>query len=541
MTFLRDHEQMKLIRINHTRQLSTQVRSRQLRSSIWIPQARLQDEIKSDANDLLIRAGYMYQAYAGIFHMLPLGLRVQSKLERLIDKHMQSLNASKISLSSLSRQSLWQKSGRWKAGGEFFGLQDRKGTEFLLAPTHEEEITQLAQQMTFSPSQLPARLYQIGRKYRDEKRPRGGLLRGREFLMKDLYTFDKTKDAAHSTYDDVRQAYVNLFDELKVPYIQARADSGNMGGNLSHEFHFPSNLGEDNLITCSNCDYARNEEFVPEINISQPQSGYISGNVAASFVANPNTLVRVITDVDVNPFTVKAALKGIVNVDTGHSDAEAWYDERKSSGKPVEVLYLSDSGAVKNGEGRVIHITSQHNRNILARQQTGDKCPDCDGTLTVQKAIEIGHTFHLGDRYTSKFGFRVPQGKESVEMGCHGIGVSRLIAAAASANSGVGLVWPKVIAPFEVCIITKDVDGQGKAEELYDNLDGVDVLIDERDVGLGWKLKDATLIGYPILLVIGSKWKSDGLLEVQCQKLGFRELVKAEEAVQMVHRLLDQA
>lgn len=580
-----------------------QLAARQYRSDLWIPKATLsqQNEAAPDAGQLLIRAGYLRQAYSGIFHMLPLGLRVQNKLEALIDKHMRSLRASKVSLSSISSQGLWKKSGRLQNGSEFLKFKDRKGAEWLLAPTHEEEITGLVRDTVHSPSHLPARLYQITRKYRDEKRPRGGLLRGREFIMKDLYTFDKTEAEAHATYADVREAYRNLFDELKLPYIEARADSGNMGGSLSHEFHFPSNLGEDDLITCTSCDYAKNEEFVPDLTTTRveipttsatasPSSLQEQPNViTASFLSkNRKTLVKAFARTrdkssisSLNPFVVKKCLEGKVEIDTGIEDVSKAFNASLASedATKLRVYYLFDQSASpeviqaqvnqdadwlkqhKLGASAIRIEDEKTSQSHLLKKETGDQCPECtasnrDGTLKVTKAIEVGHTFHLGDRYSSKLDFKVPVPSAKqiapsyVSMGCHGIGVSRLIAAAASALSDSnGLIWPRAIAPYEVLILLPSKDKESVsmevANQLYDNLIGdstssADVLIDDREVNFGWKIKDADLIGYPVVIIIGKSWFERGTVEIQCRRLKLKEEVKLDAAPLRIRELLEQ-
>ncbi|OCT44767.1 Proline--tRNA ligase [Cladophialophora carrionii] len=534
--------------------------------------------------------------------MLPLGLRVQEKLERLIDKHMGLVKACKVSLSSISSQALWEKSGRLKAGSEMFTFQDRKDVGWLLAPTHEEEITNLLAELIHSPQQLPIRLYQISRKYRDEKRPRGGLLRGREFLMKDLYTFDHTPEAAHITYDEIRNSYRSFLDELKIKYIEARATSGDMGGNLSHEYHFPNFAGEDTVITCSDCDYARNEEFV-----SQPpykrelfnnvedllQNCSAQGDIPGGFLqedflsTDRLSLVRVITANTserassgetatraVNPYAVKAALNGILDIDTGVEDPSNHFKESLSDhlghdgSKERSVYYILDStvpaGMVPRSsvseflDAQVNHYAvraPQDERvgaNSLLKRESGDPCPQCkDGTLSIEKAIEIGHTFHLGTRYSSKLGLATKQegGKQPtpVEMGCHGIGVSRLIAATASCLSDeVGLNWPRAIAPFEAVIVVQPSQPQRlqAAERLFDqlsaiNLGGVDAILDDRNQGMGWKLKDADMIGYPVIVVIGKAFDK-GKVEVQCRRLKVKQEVEIESASDFVRSLLRQ-
>jgi len=580
---------------------------RQHRSRFWIPQATLkqQNEGTPDAGQLLVRAGYLRQAYSGIFHMLPLGLRVQSKIEALVDKHMQSLGASKVSLSSISSQKLWDQTERLNKGSEFFKFKDRKQADWLLAPTHEEEITALVKDLVHAPGHLPIRLYQVSRKYRDEKRPRGGLLRGREFIMKDLYTFDSTEANAHATYADVRQAYSNLFDELKLPYIEARADSGNMGGDLSHEFHFPSNLGEDDIITCTTCDYAKNEEFVPkfktvqqEMVLDTPSTTTAGGRTSSNLVSHSflskdrKSLVKAyactgdssVNPASINAFAVKECFDGQVEVDTGVEDPEALFKARLESGenqRHLNIYYIFDQlveRAVMESQVRkdaqwlqasqlkpfVVKIEDDStSSSILLKKRTGDACPQCEaqgheGKLEVTKAIEVGHTFHLGDRYSSKLDLLVPGAGQKdpntqgtyVSMGCHGIGVSRLIAAVASALSDAkGLIWPRAVAPFEVLIVVnkkhKDLaETVELGNQIYDDLAGhvsnpADVLIDEReDVDYGWKLKDADLIGYPIVVVIGKGWVKNKLVEIQCRRLNVKEEVSLAEAPDKVRQLL---
>lgn len=592
--------------------------SRQRISNFWIPTVNVQkQDAAADATQLLIRAGYLRQAYAGIFQMLPLGLRVQEKLERLIDKHMSSIRASKVSLSSISSQALWEKSGRFKAGGEMFTFRDRKDTKWLLAPTHEEEITTLLAELIQTPSQLPVRLYQIGRKYRDEKRPRGGLLRGREFLMKDLYTFDSSPQGARLTYDEIRTAYRNFLDELKIKYVEARATPGDMGGDLSHEYHFPNKAGEDTVIACSKCDYARNEEFVEQqeyvfesfqnvddMVLDWSDEGLTEQDVVQQHFLSRDrlSLVRVVAALpeqtswsiestrSINPYAVKAAFSGVLEIDTGveqpldvfqgdlfqKATDDATEDSAPSKRKVyflldsnVPVERLPDSVTVDHildtASACLVrpHRGNSTIRDILLKPETGDPCPQCkDGRLQVDKAIEIGHTFHLGQRYSSKLGLAIKgmggQYSTPVEMGCHGIGVSRLIAASASCLSDdTGLNWPRVIAPFEAVIMVLRPENQPHriraAEELYDSLtatstDGaVDVILDDRQedpVGLGWKLKDADVIGYPIILVVGKGFVGDGSsqskVEVQCRRLKIKQEVDIKDAPKFVRDLLKQ-
>ncbi|KAJ5767128.1 uncharacterized protein N7511_004744 [Penicillium nucicola] len=592
-------------------------------SNCWIPTGGMSkksvDGENEDANELLVRGGFLRQAYSGVFHMLPLGLRVQDKLESLIDKHMRTLGASKVSLSSLSSEELWERSGRLSEGSELFRLKDRKDTPFLLAPTHEEEITSLVGHLTTSYKSLPLRVYQISRKYRDEARPRQGLLRGREFIMKDLYTFDYSVSEALKTYSAVKQAYVGLFDELKIPYLVAAADSGNMGGSLSHEYHFISPKGEDDVVSCSHCAHVYNEELADgkthSFEETEPSTlpGFQTGNEVegGSTVStgmwmaishDSNTIVRgwypkfsmqnsatEPVERHVNSHAVKAiATAAGINLDLSvENPLQKWtahVKKNKSSTNKPRVLDLYDSQvrvyqrpplsdlleqasctADEIEYSKLDRFPDTSNKLSLVRVHDGDQCSQCaHGSLTSHSAVELGHTFHLGTRYSEVLNANVsvnssllegpaesgakPSAKEQIvpmQMGCHGIGVSRMISAVANRLAdSKGLNWPRVIAPYEVVV----VPGKGMesvADQVYDHLTAdpaapVDVILDDRDKGMGWKLGDADLIGYPVIVVVGNGWKKQQTLEVQCRRLNVKEDVSLDNLRTFVESLLMQ-
>ncbi|KAF2401062.1 class II aaRS and biotin synthetase [Trichodelitschia bisporula] len=397
------------------------VDSRDRLSCFWTPTESLnKDDIKiENRHNYLVKGGFIRQTHAGIFHLLPLGLRVQQKIEALLDKHMRSIGAAKLSMSSITSQELWKRSQRLpedfdKNPNEFFTVDGRRMSDFLLAPTHEEEITTLVTGLAKSYRDLPLRLYQVSRKYRNELRPRKGLLRAKEFVMKDLYTFDATAEAAMETYSEVRAAYDAFFTELGLPFASAQASSGDMGGKLSHEYHFTSPLGEDVVLSCG-CGYSANQEIGPT-----------------------------------------------------------------------------------------------------------DACPDCGSPLRSTHAIEVGHTFYLGTRYSEPLEAQVsaPNGLPVLmHMGCYGIGVSRLIAAIAVMTAdNKGLRWPRSIAPFSAVIIPFDGVTPEGVHKAYDDVQTVcDAVIDDRDKPFAWKLKDADLIGYPFIIVLGRRWMAAGEYEVQCR------------------------
>jgi len=433
-------------------------------SAFWTPTGGISKELspetgQEDSHDALVRAGYIRQTHAGLYQLLPLGQRVQAKVEALLDGHMSGapVSAAKLALSTLSSVALWERSGRWDADRtELFTLRDRRGQRYLLAPTHEEEVTALVRDAVHSYRDLPLRLYQISRKFRDELRPRHGLLRTREFLMKDLYTFDVDREAALRTYESVTRAYRAFFDEFKLPYIVAEADSGAIGGDFSHEYHFVSRKGEDEVLTCGGCKYAANTE--------------VAGGL--------------------------------------------------------------DAGA---------------------------SCPKC-GLRKLKKhvTVELGHTFFLGTKYSEPLDARVVvergrkgDGGVPMQMGCHGIGVSRLIATMADLLADEkGLRWPRVMAPFDVVVVpgrdASDSDVRAVAGDLAaaSRVGGgvtIDAVIDDRAKELGWKLNDADLIGYPIIVVLGKRWKDHEEAEVQCRGLGgYRQLVKRGELRQLVEDLLQK-
>lgn len=563
-------------------------------SQVWIPTGGITPSSKEDSHALLVRAGFLRQAHAGIFQLLPLGVRVQEKLERLIDKHMSRIGASKLSLSTLSSEELWKRSGRLdKSNQELFHVEDRKGAKFLLSPTHEEEITSLVGEVVKSYKDLPLRVYQITRKYRDELRPRQGLLRGREFLMKDLYTFDISREDALSTYQDARDAYNAFFVDLKLPYMVAEADSGNIGGDLSHEYHLPSDQGEDLVVQCTDCGYAVNEEMTGE-QVIIPEGHTDTRNLIVEktglwrgITRDRSTIVEVvypksISLIDdggrshaqaagVSTIKIKHLVPNVdLSVDMSPEDElmindtfdNAMEDDANTIDEGKKILRFHDYRVCDQSFSKyslaspaedLAKRSKERRYYNLIKPRDGDPCTKCSQkSIKLTKAIELGHTFHLGTRYSEPLGLSVvpkpspstnqepqtqsgaPQERNFLQMGCHGIGISRLIAAVASTLSdSKGLNWPSEIAPYQVVIIPRN-EHMDKTHLLVDkinctnvDLEGgkltmIDTVIDDRDKDFVWKLNDADLVGYPIIVVIGRGWK-DRLCEVQCRRLGIKE------------------
>lgn len=588
-------------------------------SRLWIPRTRYDSDNSrtgpmQNVTALLADAGYIRQSHAGIYQFLPLGLRVLSKVERLIDYHMRSVGASKLSLSSISSQKLWESSGRLTNGSEIFKFEGRNKMKWLLAPTHEEEITTLLKDEVFAELHLPIRLYQIGRKYRDEQRPRGGLLRGREFIMKDLYTFDATAESAQQTYEEVRQAYNNFFEDLSLPYAEVRADSGNMGGDLSHEFHFLHDMGEDTVIHCPSCGEARNTEFVPRTSRSvQAVSGLAQSDPFTVAMKTQNflstgydILVRVIVpqtsseSPEINPYAVKEAMTGIAEMNTGLEPDQVIprFKQNLRNSESSQIVYIvdkrvTDEQLLKRMQEDLDQFDEQIERLVirtspnselsgagatngvnaggiggveidLVKPRHGDKCSQCNsGRISLRKAIEIGHTFHLGTRYSSKLGLEMlPKIKAKpaipVEMGCHGIGVSRLIAAtAAYLSQDRELRWPTLIAPYNVLIGLGGGPSQDSAHavqtshELYDRISEtirsaepgrehlqLDVVLDDRQKKGNDRLREAILTGYSVIVLLG-KSLAHGKALVTCTRAGFKEDIPLEDVPSTVKRLLD--
>jgi prolyl-tRNA synthetase len=502
--------------------------------------------------------------------MLPLGQRVQEKLEKLIEKHMLQVGASKVSLSSLSSQALWEKTNRLEGyGPELFRLNDRKETPLLLAPTHEEEITTLVSCLVSSSKDLPLRLYQIGRKYRDEIRPRHGLLRSREFLMKDLYTFDATVESALQAYEEVRAAYSQLFDELKLPYLVAEASSGDIGGDLSHEYHLPSAVGEDIVISCDTCAYVANEELAVAKPRHQDESQQLVEQCWHGITKDRSTLVKVLyrapsgnTTSSINTHALKSIVPGL---DSSVIDAQALWDATTANTdttkhKTLTIIDHSFVGSRETGsDGTVDVITTSEDGqplNLLSIQD-GDGCANCSsGKLKLQKAVELGHTFHLGTRYSMPLGAAVPSSENKIipiQMGCHGIGVSRIIGAVAHHLADKkGLNWPRAIAPYEVVIIPGRSVQENDANTIYDQLvqqevpgqsqtlQALDVVLDDRPLTFPWKMKDADTVGYPVVVLMGRRWASEKLCEVQCRRLSVKEDVSFEDLSVYINKLLSQ-
>ncbi|MEV7546899.1 proline--tRNA ligase [Streptomyces sp. NPDC089915] len=533
---------------------------------------------------LLVRAGYVRRSSAGVWTWLPLGKKVLDAVSRVVREEMDAIGAQEVLLPALLPKEPYEVSGRWSEYGDLlFRLRDRKGADYLLGPTHEEIFTLVVKDQCTSYKDLPVMLYQIQTKYRDEARPRSGVLRGREFQMKDSYSFDITDEGLAESYRLHREAYVRIFERLGLDHRIVSAVSGAMGGSASEEFLAPAGAGEDTFVDCPECDYAANTEavvFVPRAaapadaahgaleEIPTPDTPTIETLAAHLGVPASATLKNLLVKVDGEITAV--GVPGDREVDLGKLGehlAPAVVElvtAEDFAGRPDLVRgYVGPQGLEKVpyiADPRVAPGTAwvtgankpdTHARNVVCGRdfevdryldvvvvEPGDPCPACGAGLRLDRAIEIGHIFQLGRKYADAFGLDVlgPQGKPvRVTMGSYGIGVSRAVAALAEQTADArGLCWPAEVAPADVHVVAAGKAGPlAVAEEAAQALAarGKRVLLDDRaGVSPGVKLTDAELIGVPWILVAGRR-AAEGVVELQNRRTGAREELPLEEAL----------
>jgi prolyl-tRNA synthetase len=546
---------------------------------------------------LLARAGYIRRVGAGIYDFLPLGLRVLRKIERLVREEMDRAGALEILMPALLPAEYFKETGRWDQYGDvLFRLRDRKGADYHLGPTHEEIVTDIARRELRSWRDLPRTLYQIQVKFRDEPRPRGGLLRCREFTMKDAYSFDASEDGALASYERMRQAYTRVFDRMGLTYRMVQADGGAIGGSMSAEFQVLVDSGEDAIVACDRCDYAANLEIaVPGLDPVAPSSGPgASGASTGALVARVHTpghggIVEVAELLGVPHRSmlkslVYAAGKDLVMV-VVRGDHEV-NEVRLARAFGVDAVFLANEADVQRAtgarvgfagpvgfRGRVVvdtaaarvvagvtganesdwHLTNvQFGRDYQGEVADvrvaahGDACPRCDGgKLVAYRGIEAGHIFVLGTRYSVPMEANFideKQQRHPLVMGCYGIGISRLVATTVEQHhDDQGIRWPMAIAPYHVHVVTlgKEPDVLAAARALHDDLEtaGVEVLWDDRDERPGVKFKDADLIGVPLRVIVGQKGLGAGHLELKIRGDSDPkkvELVPAHQAAPML-------
>ncbi len=534
-------------------------------------------ETPSDAeiisHQLMLRAGMIRKLAAGLYTWLPLGLRTLRKVERIVREEMDRAGAQEVLMPAVQPAELWQESGRWdQYGPELLRLTDRHRREFCFGPTHEEVITDLIRRELRSYRQLPANFYQIQTKFRDEIRPRFGVMRAREFLMKDAYSFHLDETSLRETYQVMRDAYATIFRRVGLAFRAVAADSGAIGGSASHEFHVLADSGEDAIAICSACDYAANIELAPAL---PPVGKRAAATVAMQSVATPgqHSIDAVSKFLKVDPATtvktllvkgtggvialvlrgdhelnvVKAeklpqVMKPLVFVTPGEVELTAGCEPGSIGPVGLKIPVIADESAARlndyvcgaNENGK--HLTGVNwGRDLpepivadIRNVQTGDPCPTstdhaCKGTLDIRRGIEVGHVFQLGTKYSTAMNATVldEAGRATImPMGCYGIGVSRIVAAAIEQNHDAnGIIWPDAIAPFTIALVPigyqKSARVKAETDKLYASLRnaGFDVLLDDRNERPGVMFADMDLIGIPHRIVIGEKGLDKGVLE----------------------------
>ena len=547
-------------------------------------------EVPSDAeitsHQLMLRAGMIRKMASGIYNQLPMGIRVFRKVEDIIREEMNSKGAQEISCALLVPAELWQESGRWDVmGPEMFRLKDRNGRDYCLGPTHEETFTHIVRNEITSYKQLPLNLYQIETKFRDERRPRFGVMRTRNFTMKDAYSFDADQEGLDKSYNDMFDAYTRIFARCELDNSPVQADSGAMGGSASAEFMVKSEVGEDEIVFCSGCDYAANIEKATSVNheasteemkemseIETPNVHTIeelqdffkmdAGQFAKTLIyyADGKTVAVVVRgDRDVNETKVANAIGGAVEFELASEDTiKAVTGAEVGFAGPIGIKadYLFIDQEVVDQRNVIVgaNKTGYHIQNAnfgrdfegqvgdFRNVQEGDKCPKCGQPLEIMRGVEVGHIFKLGTKYSESMGatFLDQNGKsQPIIMGCYGIGVERTVAAVIEQHHDEnGIIWPLAIAPYHVVVVPVNVKKEEhleNAEKIYKELEaaGVEVLLDDRNERAGFKFKDSDLLGIPMRITVG-KDIVDGKVEFKLRKEADKEIISVDEVLDRV-------
>jgi len=544
------------------------------------------------SHKLLIRAGFIRKVASGLYDILPLGVKVLRKIEKIIREEMDKAGAQEVLLPIMHPAEVWIESGRWEVyGKEMIKFKDRHERDYALGPTAEEMITDLLRKEVKSYKDLPLNLYQIGRKFRDEIRPRFGLMRAREFIMKDAYSFHVSDEDAEREYWNMYETYSRIFKRMGLEFKAVEADTGEIGGKFSHEFMVIADTGESKLVYCEKCGYAastekaaqkkpevpenRESEFKECQKVHTPNVKRIEEVSEFLNVPPENILKLLVYIVDGEPVAV--AVRGdreveetkLKQVFRGKEVRLATDEEiEKFTGQPkgflspvgLSIPVYADYSVIPMvnfvaGAGEVDY----HLQNVnwgrdfevkefidVAEVREGDPCPHCGAPLVGKRGIEVGHIFKLGTKYSEAMNatFVDENGIEKpMVMGCYGIGVTRVMAAAVEQNHDEdGIIWPYEIAPFHVMVIPVNVkkdEIRNTAEEIYETLqrEGFDVIIDDRNARPGFKFKDADLIGIPFQVIVGKK-ASEGIVEIKVRKSGERFEVPVSEVVKKIRELL---
>lgn len=548
------------------------------------------------SHKLMVRSGMIRKLAAGIYDYLPLGLRSIRKVENIVREEMNRAGAIELLMPSVLPAEPWKESGRWdKYGKELLRFKDRAEREFCLGPTHEEIITDIVRREIRSYKQLPINLYQIQTKFRDEIRPRFGVMRAREFIMKDAYSFDADDEGADKSYWEMYDAYNNIFERCGLEFRAVLADTGNIGGSFSHEFMVLAPTGEDVIMSCNKCDYAANLELAEigeggkesvekdtlEKSIQEVHTPNLKTveQVASFLKVKPDDLIKtMIIETEGEPVAALVRgnhelsltkLKKAIGVESVELASERTIEQVTkgplgfSGPVGIKIKIIADwsikniKNAVTGANKRDYHLINvdlggdfQVNQFADIRVASdGDSCPRCnEGVLRSSRGIEVGHVFKLGTKYSESMNatFIDANGKEKLFiMGCYGIGIGRTVAAAIEQNCDAnGIVFPIALAPFQVAVLPlnmKEERVKNVAENIYKNLIdlGVDVIIDDREESAGFKFKDADLIGIPVQVTVGPRTLKEDSVEIKLRKGGISKKVKIEEVEREVEAILN--
>jgi len=554
-------------------------------------------EAEVPSHQLMLRAGMIRKLASGIYSYLPMGLRSIRKVEAIIREEMNRAGAIEVLLPFVQPAELWQESQRWEEyGSELVRFKDRHNRDCCLGPTHEEVITDIARKEIRSYRQMPLNLYQIQTKFRDEIRPRFGIMRAREFIMKDAYSFDTDEKRADESYQKMIEAYTSIFARCGLKFKAVEAETGLIGGTFSHEFMVLASTGEETIVTCTHCSYAANiekAEFQRKVKSSQTRDEANQKPIQKALTPEKRTVEEVTQFLNVSPQDLvktlifesdKGCVAALVRGDHEISEKKLktiWGAEtlQLASEETVEEITHAPKGfagpiglsvpiladldiqemvnfvtGANEKDAHLIQVNTGRDFHVsqfvdIRKFAPGDFCPLCGEETRMDKGIEVGHTFKLGTKYSQTMGatFLDDQGREKeIVMGCYGIGVGRTVAAAIEqCYDQNGIIFPMPIAPFQVLLLPVNIKIEMLreiAENYYQTLseNGIEVLYDDREETPGVKFKDADLIGIPLRLTLGEKNLKKGLVEIKKRKTGEVLLVKKEEALSRVKELIDQ-
>lgn len=548
------------------------------------------------SHKLMVRGGFVRKLHSGVYSYLPLGLRVLEKVKNIIREEMDLKGSQEVLLPAIHPPELWKTTGRYEVLGEvLIKFKDRHGKELVLGPTHEEIITDLVANNVKSYKELPLILYQIQTKFRDEPRPRFGVMRTSEFIMKDAYSFDIDAAGLEESYRKMYEAYCRIFARCGLPYIPVEADPGMMGGSVSHEFMVPSPAGEDRIVICAKCKYSASTEVAPckskiktgsrekEMPIAQVDTPGITTieKISEFLKVGPEKLIKTLIykadgnvvavllrgDHEAHETKLKNYLKAselsladaktieeLTNAPVGFSGPVGLRNVRIVADNSVKAMVNAVTGANKK-DAHILNVNLGRDFETkefadLRMITTDDGCPSCGKVIEIKQSIEVGHTFKLGTKYSDALGAKVldKDGKEIVAvMGCYGIGVTRILASVIESNNDKdGIIWPMSIAPYQVIVIALNYDDKKVREisdDLYDRLNeaGIEVLFDDRNETAGVKFKDADLIGIPVKIIVGSRNAKREMVEVKDRKTGNISEIPMAEVLTHLKTIIDKA